>query len=53
MYNQYTQLIDELYTQSTRKLNDKHQTQYDYNGELDRDGDPADCYTALKGVAIA
>ena len=50
MLNQYTQYTNELYTQTERKLHDKHQAHYDYYGELDRDGDDADCYTPIKGV---
>lgn len=53
MLNQYTQYTNELYTQTERKLHDKHQAHYDYYGELDRDGDDADCYTPVKGVSIA
>lgn len=53
MLNQYTHYPNELYTQTERKLHDKHQAHYDYHGELDRDGDDADCYTPIKAVSIA
>ena len=52
-YQQYTQQLDDLYTQSQRNLNERYQAEYEYHGAVDINDDPADYYVPLKGVAIA
>lgn len=40
--NYYTRNNDELYTQLFPTYTGRHQADYDYNGALDKDDDPAD-----------
>lgn len=49
----YTQLQDELYTQTERNLNESKSTYLLYNGALAHDEDPADYYVPLKAVRLA
>lgn len=50
--NKYTQLNEESFSFPQNKLYDRHQADYDYNGDIDSDGDSADYYRPLYAVRV-
>ena len=49
----YRRINDELNDQITVNLNGRHQLDYDYNGCISEEDDPADVYGVVKAVRIA
>lgn len=48
----YTRYNNETQTQLFPTMYGRYQADYDYNGELDSDGDSADYYRPLKAVRV-